>query len=391
MTTVAFDKSAEAFPVRERYVFLSSCAFSPMHALALERLVELAEAQARSGILVFARYEETLDRLRAAAAELLGTVPDNVSFHGNSSEAISMIAAGYPFRPRDRVVTYTHEYPANHYPWRNLERLGVEVVQLENVCPPGQEECGKRPCAFSIEQLAAQLTDRTRVVALSHVQFASGFALDVETVAALCRGRGVDLVLDAAQSLGALPLDPDAHGIAAVVGSGWKWLLGPVGAALMYTSPEIRAKLGHVLLGAESMKQGTDYLDHAWAPHETARRFQYGTSPLALAGALEASISAVHLRYGVAALRDEILRLQDLLLDVLDQDSFTPVLFDSANRSGILAVICRRRPAETVSAAMQEHGFVTTARGGYLRVAPHFYVTDDEIVRFGETLNRLGS
>lgn len=384
-----FDKSNTLFPIKERYVFLSHCGVSPLFAGGLAREIELAREQCEHGALIFDRYDEILDCLRGAAARLLGTEPENLSFHRNTSEAISMIAGGYPFAPGDQVVSYVHEYPANHYPWRAQARRGVELVELDNVVPPGNEACGSRPCAFSFEELERRLTARTRIVALSHVQFTSGFALDLSAVAALCRERGVDLVLDAAQSLGILPIRPDEHGIAAVVSSGWKWLLGPLSTGLMYTSPAFRAKLEPVLIGAEAMRQGTDYLDHAWRPHTTAKRFEYSTASLSLAAALEAAISQVHLRYGVEALRNEVFRLQDLLVERVDPRRFTPVRFPDAHRSGILAIVCQRHEPEHVVKALRGEGIVCTARGGYLRFAPHFYVSDEEVARLADALRRL--
>jgi selenocysteine lyase/cysteine desulfurase len=387
---VTFDKSTAAFPGRDRYVFLLSCGASPLPAVARDHMMAAVQAQADSGALVFGSYDDTLRRFRSAAARLLGTNGDNVSFQHNTTEAMSLIADGYPFEPGDEVISYVHEYPANHYPWRNLARRGVRLVQLPNVVTAGNEACGERPCAFSLDDLEQRMTPRTRVVALSAVQFASGFALDVEAVARICREHGADLVLDAAQSLGVLPLRPDEHGVAAVAASGWKWLLGPIGSALMYTSPAFRAKLGHVVVGAETMKQGTDYLDHAWAPHETAKRFEFATSSPVLAGALEASLSAIHLHYGVEAIRDEVLRLQDLLLDRLDLTLFHPLRHPAGNRSGVLCVVSRRRSPEELVESLLARGFVTSARGGYVRIAPHFFVTDEEIERLAEAMNVFG-
>jgi selenocysteine lyase/cysteine desulfurase len=386
----AFDKSTTSFPGKEHHVFLLACGASPLPAVAVERMVAAAQLQADIGGLVFRSYDETLDRFHTTAARLLATSADNVSFQRNTTEGVSLIAAGYPFRSGDEVISYVHEYPANHYPWRNLAGRGVRLVQLPNVITPGNDECGERPCAFSLDDLERLITPRTRVVALSTVQFASGFALDLDAVTSICRAHGVDLVLDAAQSLGALPLEPDRHGVAAVAAPGWKWLLGPIGSGLMYTSPAFRDKLEHVVVGAETMTQGTDYLDHAWAPHRTAKRFEYATASPALVAALEASISEIHLRYGVDAIREEILRLLDLLTDQLDPALFVPVRHPPGNRSGILCVLSRRRPPEELVEGLLGRGFVTSARAGYVRVAPHFFVTDEEIGRLAEAMNQLG-
>lgn len=388
--TGAFDKSTAAFPGREGRVFLQACGASPLPAVGVERMTAAARQQAASGGLVFRDYDETLDRFHRAVGQLLGTSPDNVSFQRNTTEGLSLIAGGYPFRPGDEVISYVHEYPANHYPWRNLAGRGVRLVELPNVTTPGNEACGDRPCAFSLDDLEQRITPRTRVVALSTVQFASGFALDVEAVAGICREHDIDLVLDAAQSLGALPLRPEQHGVAAVVAPGWKWLLGPIGSGLMHTSPALRDKLAHVAVGAETMTQGTDYLDHSWSPHSTAKRFEYATSSPALVGALEAAVSQIHLRYGVDAIRDEVLRLQDLLVERLDATACVPVRHPAANRAGILSVVPLRRRAEELVDDLLARGFVTSARAGYLRLAPHFFVTDEEIGQLADAMSELG-
>jgi cysteine desulfurase/selenocysteine lyase len=354
-------------------VSLASCSASPLAPPALRALIEHAQAQADEGSRVFGGYADVLDRFHATAARLLAVSADDVSFHRNATEALSLIANGYPFEPGDEVVGYVDEYPANHYPWRALVARGVRLVELDELGP---------------ETIERALTARTRVVALSHVQFVTGFALDVDAVAALCRERGIDLVLDGAQSLGVLPLEPESLRVAAVAASGWKWLRGPIGSGLMYTSPDLRSRLAHVVVGAETMRQGVDYLDHSWAPHDSAKRFEYATSSPALVAALEASISDL-LDPGPAAIRAHLLRLQDLLIETLDPALYEPLLFPDRNRSGILALRCARPPEQIVEDLAQA-GFVATARGGYLRIAPHHDVSAADIARLAETLDEVG-
>ena len=330
-------------------VSLAACTASPLAPSALRALTEHARAQAEHGSLAFDTYPKLLDRFHATAAQLLSVGAGDISFHRNATEALSLVAMGYPFQPGDEVLGYVHEYPANHYPWRALAPRGVRLVELDELTPATIDRA---------------LTTRTRVVALSHVQFVTGFALDVEAVAGLCRERGIDLVLDAAQSLGALPLMPARLGIAAVAASGWKWLRGPIGTGLMYTSADLRSRLAHVVVGAESMRQGADYLDHTWAPHASAKRFEYATASPALVAALEASIAEI-LREDVATIRARLWRLQDTLIERLDPALYEPLLFAEANRSGILALRCARPPEQLV-AALAQAGFAATARGGYL-------------------------
>src|SRR5207302_970015 len=157
------------------------------------------------------------------------------------------------------------------------ERRGVKLVLLPDRDITGRAPAG-RPVAWTMEDLQQRVTPRTKIVALSHVQFASGFAADLKALADFCRDQDIDLVLDAAQSLGCLPIYPEELGIAAVVSSGWKWLMGPIGTGLMYTSASFRQKLDLVMVGAETMRQGTDYLNHDWNPHASAKCFEYSTA-----------------------------------------------------------------------------------------------------------------
>jgi selenocysteine lyase/cysteine desulfurase len=382
-----FDKRHALFPVKDHYIFLSHCSIAPLYKPALEKEHEVAAAQSRTGVLVYGRYDAILDGLHSAAAELLKTIADNLAFIKNTTEGMSLIAGGYPFQPGDQVISYVHEYPANHYPWKLQERRGVELILLPDRDVTGSAPSG-RPVAWTMRDLEERLTPRTRVVTLSHVQFASGYAADLKPLADLCRAHTVDLVLDVAQSLGSVPFYPEELGVAAAVASGWKWLLGPIGTGLLYTSKSFRSKLTPVMVGAESMRQGLDYLDHTWQPHDTAKCFEYSTTPISLAAALECCLRELPLRYGVEAIQAEILRLQDIFLGALDQGRCRPVFGPGGERTPILSLIVPEG-ADSIRRRLLKEKIICTDRGGYLRVAPHFYNTDEEMERAAGVLNRL--
>lgn len=377
-----FDKSHALFPIKDEYIFLTHCGIAPLYFNAMQKEREVAEAQCRTGALVFSRYDAILDGLRQAAADVLKTSADNLAFVRNTSEGINLIANGYPFEPGDNIVSYVHEYPANHYPWKLQEKRGVELILLPDAVP------GERPVSWAMRDLEERVTPRTRVIALSHVQFASGFCCDVKALAGFCKARNIDLVLDVAQSLGSLPVYPEELGAAALVSSGWKWLMGPIGSGLLYTSPSLRAKLDLTMVGAETMRQGTDYLNHDWDPFSSAKCFEYSTSPIALAAALECCLREITLRYGVEAIAAEIFRLQDVFLAALDQDRVRPMFQPDWRRTSILSLIMPG-DANAVRRALLKQKVITTERGGYLRIAPHFYNADEEMTRAAHLLNAL--
>lgn len=385
-----FDKSSDLFPIKKRFAFLSSCGISPLYQTGYKREMELERSQMEMGSAALAifPYPEILDNLHSAAAVILGTVKENLSFTKSTAEGLCMIANGYPLAPGDEIVSYVHEYPANHYPWKLQERRGAKLVLL----PDTRHEpslSGGRPTGWSMSDLEAAVTKRTRIVAVSHVQYTSGFAADLAALGAFCKERRIDLIVDAAQSLGCLPIVPEEHGIAAVAASGWKWLMGPIGSGLLYTSPDLRSKLEITMAGAPLMKQGEDYLDHSWNPRSDGGMFEYSTVPLALAMALEASLTEVFCRYGVANISTEICRLQRLALEGLEgAPRLAPLLFDEPNRSGILSLVTTE-PAEEVAKAAFAKGVLCTARGGYLRFAPHYYLDDGEVERAVDVLRSL--
>lgn len=367
--------------------FLAHCSISPLYGSATEKAIELLREQQRNGATTFGRYYfQQLDELRAQAARLLHTHPDNMATVKNTSEAMSMIANGYPFAPGDEIISYVHEYPANHYPWRLQEKRGVKLRLLPNI--PAREDINPDLTGiWSMEDLEKRATPKTRMIAISHVQFANGYAADLKQLGQFCKERNIDLVVDVAQSLGGMPVYPEEYNISALASAGWKWLLGPFGIGLFYTSPAFREKINLVQVGAETMIQNMDYLDHRWRPHPSAKRFEYSSSPITYVAALANCIREIHAHYGADAIFREIIRLQNVFLKELDNPLFQTLLFDPEHRSGILSVYCKQLDA--FAKVLEEKNIVCAIRAGFIRVAPHFYNTDEDMKLLARTMNNF--
>lgn len=382
-----FDKSETLFPIRRSHAYLAHCAIGPMYGPAAQAAKNFIEAHSERGLLLRDHYGDALTSFRSRVAALLEVDADDVAYVSNSAEGLGLIANGYPFEPGDQVISYVHEFPSNHYPWVLQSERGVELVLLSDVDPVGDLPHGA-PRGWSMEELEAKTTERTRVIALSHVQFASGYAADLERLGNFCKERGIDLVIDAAQSLGVLPVHPREHGISAVVSSAWKWLLASRGAGLLYLAPELRQKLRITMAGNAAMNHRLDYLNHTWDPRDDARRFEYSTLPWEHLASIETVLDEVFLRYGMDAIATEVFRLQDHLLGAIDTERIRPLTFTAPHRSGILSVRTETDPTQLVD-QLQAEGVVATTQAGYLRLAPHFYQTEEDMERVAEALNRL--
>lgn len=323
-------------------------------------------------------------RVREAAASLLGVKKETVAFIPNSAHGLNVIAHGLPLAEGDEVLSYRYEYPSNHYPWAIQKRRGVRLVTFEGRCDEG------RPHSFTVDEVREAMTPHTRVLAISHVQFTSGFATALDQLGELCRERGVIFVVDAAQSAGAIPVRPAEVGIDALVTSGWKWLRGPVGSGFLYVSEALQARLDDIWVGPDMMVQDEDYLDHTWQPYPDARRFEYSTAPLfstvGLAAALEAHLQAG----GDAVVWRRLKERQEYLIAALAAFGLRPIELPTGGRAGILSFLPSKGSPDALAAALNKRRVICSSRGGYLRLAPHHDTSeallDEAVAQIGEVL-----
>ena len=396
---MALIRNLEHFPSKNHVNFMAYCSVSPLNQPAADRSIKFINRQTEVGRGMLFEYvgdDHVGSRFHKNFAQLLKTSPDNISMTTNTSEAISMVANGYPFEPGDEVISYINEYPANHYPWvLQAKKRGVQLTLLSDVAPPQEDRpyCGPIPEAmakgWSFDELQSRITPRTKVIALSHVQFTNGFAANLEQLGQLCKSHGIDLVIDAAQGLGCLPIYPEQYGISCIASAGWKWLLGPTGTGVMYTSPEFRDKIEITMTGADQMKQDTEYLDHTWNPHTCGRKFEYSTVSYGLLDGLSSGIETVFLPNSVESIRDHNFEMQELALQHLDFSKYQPVVHIPAHRSGILALIPKLSTAKQISTTLDQQKIIVTPRDGYLRFAPHLCSTEDEIIQAVDALNAI--
>ncbi len=382
-----FDKSENRFSSKKEITFLGHCSVSPLYPTAAEKAIEIIrEQQYRGGTgKLIEYYTEEMEQFKIQSARLLRTEPANMAVVKNTSEALSMVANGYPFEEGDEVISFAHEYPANYHRWRLQElKRGVKLKLLPNV-PARHDIPSGLVGKWSFNALEEMITPRTKVVALSHVQYTSGYAADLKKLGELCKAHDIDLIVDVAQSLGSMPVFPEEYHIAALASAGWKWLLGPMGTGVFYTSALLRNKLDTVQVGAETMEQAWNFLDLDWNPVETAKRFEYSTSPVTLVAALATCMREVHNPYGAEAIFREILRLQDLFLEKLDSPFIKPLLFEPEHRSGVLSLYCE--DLDAVKNRLKEAKVFCAPRAGYLRVAPHYFNTEEDMESLAELLN----
>lgn len=247
------------FPVLERTSYLNAGTEGPLPRAAADAVrerIDLELNQGRCGKPYFESLMDLAGRLRAGYARVLGTTPENVALTGSTTDGVNTVLAGLDLRGGDEVITSDEEHPGLLAPLARLRReRGVEV----KVVP--------------FAEVAQAVTPRTRLVAVSHVSWVSGRVIDH----AALRQSGVPFLLDAAQGIGAVPLDMDELGCAYYAGSGQKWLCGPEGSGALYVHPDHLEDLSVPWPGYGSLADSHDALNSP--PAETAKRFDHGFPP----------------------------------------------------------------------------------------------------------------
>ncbi len=365
----------EEFAITRNYNFQNHAAVAPISRPAAEaarRYLRHAEENA----YLDGEFYRHADHVRQLAAELINAKPDEVTFIKNTTEGINFVANGLTWKSDDNVVVTNVEFPSNLYPWMNLKSRGVKVRMA-------MEDGGRIP----LERIIEAIDSRTRVVAISSVQFASGFRTDLATLGDYCQRKGVFLCVDAIQSLGAMPIDVKAMHIDFLSADAHKWLCGPEGIGVFYVSREIQGYLRPSCVGWMSVKKPFDFDHVAFDLSDAIRRFDSGAYNLVGIYALGGSLEII-LKIGVDHICRRLMFLTDRLVSGIRDKGYRVV--SSRNRaeaSGIVAFCSDVHDHEEIQRHLQaEHRLVIAVRRGRLRSSPHFYNTEQEIDQLIEFL-----
>ena len=335
---------------------------------ARRRAGEALDLQAVAGSQGAPEWNALVGSARARAARLIGAAPAEISFAKNTPEAISRVAAELRWQPGDTVVVPDCEFPANVYPWLNLARRGVDVRWARS-----------QRGVVTLEALERAIDERTRLVAVSWVQFASGARLDLEALAVLCASRGVLLLVDAIQGLGVVPLDVRKTPLDFLATSSHKWLGAPLGAGWLYTRAERLADLDLVEVGQGTVERCGRFTDYALEPLPDARRFESGVVSVASLAGFDGALEDLE-QIGIEAVHAAVRALTQPLMEGLERRGHQVVTpRPEAERAGIVSFAPRHGDADAFVARLRDHGCVAAAREGWVRLALHVSNSRDEV------------
>ncbi|MBK3748885.1 aminotransferase class V-fold PLP-dependent enzyme [Stutzerimonas balearica] len=366
------------FPQAPGLRYLNHAAVAPWPRRASSAVSQFAEQNATLGARDYPQWLKIENRLRERLARLLNAPTSaDVALVKNTSEALSFVAFGLDWRAGDQIVISDEEFPSNRVVWEALQPQGVEVIQVSLA--------GADPEA----DLLAACTPRTRLLAISAVQYASGIRLDLDRLGHGCEQRCVLLCIDAIQQLGALPFDVQQSRCAFAMADGHKWMLGPEGLGVFYCRSDLRPQLKLHEYGWHMLEHAGDYDRSDWQPARSARRFECGSPNMLGAVALEASLSLleeVGMHQVAASLNERMEWLRAGLRQLPGIELLSPA--QPERSAGIVTFRLAGSANQALFEQLKAEQVVCALRGGGIRLSPHFY-TPAEVIE--DTLALLRS
>lgn len=359
-------------------IYLNHAAVAPWPRRTAAAVRDFADENARQGSGNYPGWLAVETRLREQLRELINAdSADEIALLKSTSEALSVVAWGLPWKAGDNVVISDQEFPSNRVVWQSLDQAGVTTREIDL-------SRGDTPEAA----LLAGMDERTRVLSVSSVQYGTGLRLDLPRLGAACRERGVLFCIDAIQSLGAMRLDVQACLADFVMADGHKWMLGPEGLALFYCRRDIMNQLTLRQYGWHMLEDYLNFDSHSRQVAASARRFECGSPNMTGIHALHASLGLL-LNTGMQTVEQQILDNTRFMLDFLavhtdDFEIITPI--ENGRHAGIVTFRPRRETPESLFATLRDANVHCALRGGGVRFSPHYYTPRKKLFSALETI-----
>lgn len=380
--SVDWEQFRALMPVAKKWAYFDHAAVAPLPQTALDSISKWAKEATEEGDAVWMSWNRQHEECRKTAANLINAHESEIGLIPNTTFGINLVADGFDWKEGDNIVLPEHEFPSNVYPWMSLKDRGVELRQV-----PLDGH------AVSTERIADACDERTRIVSVSWVGYASGYRIDPKEVSDAVHEKGALFFLDAIQGLGVFPLDVVDANIDFLAADGHKWLLGPEGAGIFYLKKEHLDLLRPMNVGWNSVAQGNDYTNVNLDVRRAASRYEGGTQNMAGFIGLGASLKTLSdfgLTPSSSPIGDRVVAVTDLICEALT--NVGAVLHSERGEginSGIVLFEMPGQDPSELRKRLMEKQVVTSYRGGHVRLAAHCYNDENDIDRLVETLKTL--
>ena len=328
----------------------------------------------------------TVDITRKNISQLINADPSEIAFVKNTAEGIGIIASGYPFKTGDNIIVPDCEHASNLYAWLNLEQKGIEIRIIPN-----------QDGAIDMEDIINRCDKNTKAIAVSAVQFSTGFYIDLYKLGEFCSQNNILLIVDAIQAIGRLKIDVKKMNIDYLACGGNKGLLATFGTGFVYCNNGIVKSIyppyssyQSVMTDANDPSVSLGLFDLNW--YDNARRLESGNLNYAGISILKEGVRILN-KAGISNIEKRILELEEFLRKGLSGVNLDIRFYPRKNWSGIVFVKIPENKMDNVKSILKKYKIIATLRAGYIRLGINFYNTYEqitEVIKAMEEISKLG-
>ncbi len=358
----------EFFPyLKTGQIYFNHAATGPLSSKVVEALNGFLTDKSTNNIDDFPGFLKIMTETKEELGRMLNTKAERIAFTDNTTNGINIVAQGIRWKKGDRILLNDIEFPANVYPFLNLQKEGVEIDFVKS-----------KNGVVSSEDVLNAVKPETRLIAISYVQFLSGYRADLEKIGMYCRKNGIIFSVDAIQGLGAVRLDVKNCNIDFLSVGTQKWMLGLQGLAFIYVSEDLQPKLEPKYVGWLSVEDAWNLLNFELTLRKTADAFQNGTVSTIGVYALHASLGLFK-KVGYDKVQELVLSNTNYLMSELNKIGVKPLLYGLPDENLAGIVTFEHTSATKIFEELGKKNIHFSVREGKVRLAPHFYNTPDEI------------
>lgn len=362
-------KFKEAFSQSSKFIHMNNGGLAPINKYARDRIHYWSDRFYEEGFFTDLDYVADIKMSRAHLSQLIGCDSSEIAFFQSTASAVSQLAMQFPLAEGDEVITWAEEYGSHLFPWQEAcKRKKAHLVLVkssENLSTP-------------YTRLVEAITPKTKIIAISWVQFLTGARTDIEQLAKITREKNIFLFVDIIQGLGLHPFDMKKWGVDAVAGGSHKWLFSPIGVGYLALDQKHMQKIKPHNVGAYTFGTCDDPTDSVCEPKLDALKFEAGSKQVLEITALGASVKFIN-ETGVAVIEKETLRLATLLRTGIEQKGYK--VHSPYNLDHHLTPMVNFIPKSSTLESLRSINCNFAIRGPGVRLSPAAFTTDAVIER----------
>lgn len=361
-------KARSYFPhLKNGIIYFNHASTAPISTKVKERIDKFIYERSQEARDNYWAFKDIADETKNIIGEMINCNGERIAFLDNTANGIIWLTLGINWNPGDRIILNDVEFPANVYPFLKLKERGVEVDFIRS-----------QNGIVSAEEIISAIKPETKLISVSFVQFLSGYRIELEKIGKVCKEKGIIFSVDSIQGLGAVRLDVEKFNIDYLANGTQKWMMGLQGLAFIYVRKELQDKMKSAPIGWLAVKDAWKLLDFNLTTKETAERFQPGTLNNLGIYAFNSTMK-IFKEFGFDEIENQILSNSKYFIEELAKIGYKSSLYSLPEKhlSGIVSF--RTENGQKILDHLNQKKIVCSLREGYIRFAPHFYNTKEDI------------